>query len=98
MQVGSQPVPTTYAGLRGELSDVPGIADVCSAVESWATSHGIRDRWMFDAAVQTLARWSQGNAEERWFYTPETSEAFNPTFGTMWLPVAIEFHDRTDRR
>ena len=99
VQVGSQPIPTTYAGLRGQLSDVPGIAEVCSAVESWATSHGIRDRWMFDAAVQTLARWSQGNAEDDWAYTPEVPGAFNPIFGTMWLPPLTwgEFKKATDK-
>jgi hypothetical protein len=101
VQVSSQPTPTTYAGLRHQLSDVPCIADVCSAVQSWATSQGIRDRWMFDAAVQTLAVWSKGNAKERWAYTPEMSGEFNPTFGTMWLPSLMtwgEFKKVTDKQ
>ena len=100
MHMGSPPIPTTYSGLRGQVSDTPGIKDVCSALQSWATSYGIRDHWMCDAAVQTLAVWSRGNAEERWFYTPPVSEMFTPTFETVWLPLLMpwgEFKKSTDK-
>ena len=73
------------------------MTEVCSALEAWATSHDIGDGWMFDAAVQTLVEWSRlkqetgwvSMEENGWVYRPQELDTpvFNPSFGSMWLPL-----------
>ena len=48
--------PATYSGLCEQGEDAA-LRNLCSALDRWALSHRIRDEWILDAAVQTLAAW-----------------------------------------
>jgi hypothetical protein len=81
------PAPTTYAELCEEVSK----EEACGRLKKWAESHGIGDRWLLDAAVQTLAEWSRGNDQNRWYYTPKDFDTpdFNLTIRGRWVPDLV---------
>ena len=69
-----------------ELARIPECEASCDAIRAWAQNHGIRDKWILDAAVQTLLK-RDPQVRPRWFYVPpemgirgfQLSEA-------MWIP------------
>lgn len=79
--------PITYAELCEEVSNT----EACGRLKEWAESHGIVDRWLLDAAVQTLAEWSRGHDQKRWYYTPNDLDTpdFHLTIGGHWVPELV---------
>jgi len=78
--------PTTARELRSD----PANQDLHQRIEAWASSRGIRDEWLMDAAVQTLAALARGSEAGRWVYiAPELPlPRFEPRFEAVWIPAA----------
>ena|ERR1043166_2967466 len=78
--------PTTARELRSD----PANQDLHQRIEAWASSRGIRDEWLMDAAVQTLASLARGSEAGRWVYiAPELPlPRFEPRFEAVWIPAA----------
>ena len=53
----TEELPASYSRLCQQADHPVEMRDLCSALRKWASSHGIRDQWILDAAVQTLAQW-----------------------------------------
>jgi hypothetical protein len=77
------PPPGTFRELAATGENAP----TTQALELWAKSNRIGDRWLLDAAVQRLAGWRRGDGLDRWAYRPPELElqAFAVEFGA-WLP------------
>jgi hypothetical protein len=81
-QVGNR-WPDTFA----ELTQLAEFDEVQQPILDWAKQHGLKDAWMLDAAVQTVAK---GTSRERWHYIAAELpiQEFAVTFGT-WFPMPI---------
>src|SRR5713226_7293658 len=79
----------TLAHLSAALRDSPSpdLIDFDHALHQWANTQGLRDAWMWDAAVQTMYSWAHGGTVGKWGYFPEELNApkFQPNFG-HWIP------------
>jgi hypothetical protein len=62
------------------------------AVRRWPKAHGIRDEWIWDAAVQTLQSWAHQERICKWTYTPAELDTprFQVQFG-FWIPFFMEW-------
>jgi hypothetical protein len=70
-----------------EMQNTPGYEGNCEALEMWAEKHGIKDRWIWDAAVQTLMKSPAGSVPTTWLYntTEFPTDPFAPVIGD-WIP------------
>jgi hypothetical protein len=97
-------VPQTLAGLsdaveRGASLEINQLE---SAVRTWAETHGFRDVWLRDVAIQSMHSWARGGTMSKWTYLPEELDTprFQPDFG-CWIPFFTkwpEFKRLTDER
>src|SRR5688500_15661236 len=80
---GHRPTTPRYAG-----RDMAKAPEPCRLLKHWADSHGLVDRWMWDAAVQTLSALAESKEHRRWHYMVEEldSPVFDLTFGSQWIP------------
>jgi hypothetical protein len=86
----------TLAHLSAALRDCPSpeLINFDHALHQWANTKGLRDAWMWDAAVQTMYNWAHGGTVGKWGYFPEELNApkFQPDFG-YWIPQYTEWAD-----
>jgi hypothetical protein len=92
----------TLAGLSKASAGSAEFGEVERAVRKWAEAHGIRDEWIWDAAVQTMQSWAHQERISKWTYLAAElgTPRFQPQFG-FWIPFFMrwrEFKRTTDER
>lgn len=79
-------LPTLAPESFRELARISECAAVCDAIRAWAQLHEIRDKWILDAAVQTLFK-REAQTPPRWSYVPpEMPVAVFQLSQAMWIP------------
>lgn len=82
----------TLAELSKASSGSGELGEVERAVRRWAKVHGIRDEWIWDAAVQTMQSWAHQERISKWTYTPVELDTprFQVQFG-FWIPLCMKW-------
>ena len=70
-----------------ERSPCGELDELMAALGSWVEANQVRDRWIVEAAVQTLHHWALGGPIGKWLYHPKQlkSPRLEPHFG-YWVP------------
>jgi hypothetical protein len=80
----------TLARLSTALSQgvSPELSKVDQALRQWVNAHNLQDRWIWDAAIQTMDGWVRAGIDGKWGYFPEELDTpkFQPSFG-YWIPA-----------
>lgn len=82
----------TLAELSKASSGSGELGEVERAIRRWAKVHGIRDEWIWDAAVQTMQSWAHQETISRWTYIPVELDTprFQVQFG-FWIPFFMKW-------